>query len=314
MRSLPAARGVVTRHYRRQHCLRGASLLVARQPPAPARAMSTSGAGVARPDPSWRPGQGARVGAGAAGHGAGDFVSVAPQELPADRSAYALLISAVVPRPVAFVSTLSPDGRANLAPFSYFGLLCHDPPTLAFCTTRRAGAPKDTLANVLRTNECVVNLISDPFLEAANHCSGEYAPELDEFVLSGLSKLPSESLPLKTPRCAEALVQMECVVTRTEDLVGRAGMITATVITCLVKLVHVHKSAHRVDPRGNDYVDLAAFQPVGRLGGNDYARIALQDVITMARPPADPAKWTPPVPSTATSAAAAAPAAPKQGN
>jgi flavin reductase (DIM6/NTAB) family NADH-FMN oxidoreductase RutF len=138
------------------------------------------------------------------------MVKITPAELPAGKSLYALLISAVTPRPIAFVSTQSAAGVTNLAPFSFFGMMCHDPPTRVFCTTHRSGdrPEKDTLANIRETSECVVNMISEDLVEAANCCCGEYPADVDEFLLSGLTKVPSE-LPLNTPRVGEAKVQME---------------------------------------------------------------------------------------------------------
>ena len=214
-----------------------------------------------------------------------EMVRVDPSALPPGKSAYALCISAVVPRPVAFVSSLSADGVANLAPFSFFGLMCHDPPTLVFCAVRRKSEPKDTLANVLHSKECVVHIIDERIVEAANACCGEYAPEVDEFELSGLSKAAS-SLPGGTPRVAEALVAMDCTVTKTEDLVGRSGEVTATMVFCRVDLFHLHPGVARKTASGSDYVDLSALSPISRLGGNDYGRTG--GVFSMPRPAAVP--------------------------
>merc|ERR1712070_826680 len=169
------------------------------------------------PDPNWKPGQGGRYG----GKGI-DMVSIVPNDLPPGKSLYALLISAVTPRPIAFVSSVSSTGVPNLAPYSFFGLMCHDPPTLVFCTVLRGGTPKDTLSNLKETGECVVNMISEEFVEAANCCCGEYPPEVDEFELSGLTKAPSK-LPRRTPRVKEAMVQFECKVVDIKELIGASG-------------------------------------------------------------------------------------------
>lgn len=212
-----------------------------------------------------------------------EMVHVDPQALPPGKSAYALCISAIVPRPIAFVSSLSADGVANLAPYSFFGLMCHDPPTLVFCTVRRKSGPKDTLSNVLQSKECVVHIISETFVEAANACCGEYAPEVDEFELSGLTKVAS-SLPGGTPRVAEALVAMDCTVTKTEDLVGRSGEVTATMVHCRVDLFTLHPGVARKTASGSDYVDLSALGPISRLGANDYGRTV--GAFAMPRPSA----------------------------
>lgn len=235
------------------------------------------------PDPLWKAGQGGML------KPPKRVVTIIPSSLPAGKSLYALLISAVTPRPIAFVSTISSTGSANLAPFSFFGLMCHDPPTLAFCTVYRGGKPKDTLANLRESGECVVNMISEDFVEAANCCCGEYPPEVDEFELSGLTKVPSVSLPrYSPPRVGEAKVQMECRVTELKELIGREGKPTATMITCEIVAVHLHESVHRKTAQGSDYVDHESFRPVGRLGGNDYGTIA--EIFSMDRPPSDAEK------------------------
>ena len=108
----------------------------------------------AKPDPSWRPGHGP-----SGGPPMEEMVTIVPNELPRDKSVYPFLISSVVPRPIAFVSTKAPDGKINVAPFSFFGLMCHDPPTLAFCTVPRKDQDKDTLKNCKETKECVVNMV-----------------------------------------------------------------------------------------------------------------------------------------------------------
>src|SRR6185369_11494060 len=93
-----------------------------------------------------------------------------------------LLVEVVVPRPIAFVSTISQDGVLNLAPFSYFTVASSNPPVICFCPiVRRDGSRKDTLVNVEATGEFVVNIVSEEIGAAMNVCSGEYPPEVDEF-------------------------------------------------------------------------------------------------------------------------------------
>jgi len=247
------------------------------------------------PDPQWKPGDGGRVDAPvstgeyvetAPGKGdCGQYFQMSPGELAPGKSAYALLISAVVPRPIAFVSSQSADGVVNLAPFSFFGLMCHDPPTVVFTTVHRGGQPKDTLANVRETGECVVNIIGESFVEAANVCSGEFTSDVDEFELSGLTKVPSKALPCGTPRVGEAGVQLECKVVEIRDLVGRGGKPTASMIICEIQMIHIHKDVHRVTKNGSDYVQFDGLKPMSRLGANDYGRTG--GVFAMPRPPND---------------------------
>eukprot|EP00450_Noctiluca_scintillans_P014234 CAMPEP_0194484614 /NCGR_PEP_ID=MMETSP0253-20130528/5895_1 /TAXON_ID=2966 /ORGANISM="Noctiluca scintillans" /LENGTH=293 /DNA_ID=CAMNT_0039324453 /DNA_START=44 /DNA_END=925 /DNA_ORIENTATION=- len=215
----------------------------------------------------------------------GEVVKVCEvSELPLGKSMYAFLISAVVPRPIAFVSTISNDGVVNLAPFSFYGVMSHDPPTLVFCPIYRQGKPKDTLANCIANGECVVNMISEHFVEAANCCCGEYPADVDEFQVSGLTKVPSH-LPKGTPRVGEAMVQFECKVAEVKELIGQSGKGSCAIVICSIQRVHAHTAILRKTDSGSDYVDLKDYKPISRLGGNDWARTS--GVFTMPRPPAD---------------------------
>src|SRR5438105_705504 len=114
---------------------------------------------------------------------------------------YRVLIGSVVPRPIAFVSTLSADGINNLAPFSFFNAFCADPPVVGFGPVWRNPA-KDTIANIRATREFVVNVVSEEIADAMNVCSGDYGPEIDEFQKSKLTPVPS--VIVKPPRVQES--------------------------------------------------------------------------------------------------------------
>src|SRR5262249_35024070 len=120
------------------------------------------------------------------------------------------MIGAIVPRPIAFVSTISPEGVYNLAPFSFFTGISANPPTICFCPMVKAGADprKDTLRNIEAVPEFVVNIVSEEFAEKMNLCSGEYPPGVDEFQVSGLTPVASDLV--KPPRVRESHVNMEC--------------------------------------------------------------------------------------------------------
>jgi flavin reductase (DIM6/NTAB) family NADH-FMN oxidoreductase RutF len=128
---------------------------------------------------------------------------------------YKLLIGSVVPRPIAWVSSVDAEGVRNLAPFSYFMAITHDPPTIAFSSGPRGAeigggvrGKKDTLHNVEVTREFVVNVVDDALAEAMNVTSGDYTPDVDEFTQAGLVAAPS--VKVKPPRVAAAPVNMEC--------------------------------------------------------------------------------------------------------
>jgi flavin reductase (DIM6/NTAB) family NADH-FMN oxidoreductase RutF len=127
----------------------------------------------------------------------------------ADR-AYPLLVSLVTPRPIAFVTTISPDGKINAAPFSFFNVLGAQPPIVAFAPgDRDDGTPKDTALNVRATHEFVVNLVDESIAEAMNQCAASLPYGENELVRAGLTAAPSSSV--KPPRIAEAPASLECV-------------------------------------------------------------------------------------------------------
>jgi flavin reductase (DIM6/NTAB) family NADH-FMN oxidoreductase RutF len=137
-------------------------------------------------------------------------VTIDPQQAD-PKSIYQLLIGAIVPRPIAFISTISASGIANLAPFSFFTAASADPPVICFCPMVRAdSSTKDTLNNIRETSEFVVNIVPEEIAANMNLCSGEYPPDVDEFAISGLTKAPSDFV--KPPRVLESPVQMECRV------------------------------------------------------------------------------------------------------
>ena len=127
----------------------------------------------------------------------------------ADR-AYQLLASLVTPRPIAFVTTISADGKINAAPFSFFNLLGAHPPILAFAPGDRAdGTPKDTTLNIRATHEFVVNLVDEAIAEAMNQCAASLPYGENELEHAGLHSAPSSLV--KPPRIVEAPASLECV-------------------------------------------------------------------------------------------------------
>ena len=126
----------------------------------------------------------------------------------ADR-AYAILASLVTPRPIALVTTISPEGKVNAAPFSFFNLLGADPPILAFAPgDRDDGTPKDTARNIRLTHEFVVNLVDESIAEAMNQCAASLPYGESELVSAGLHGAPSSVV--KPPRILESPASLEC--------------------------------------------------------------------------------------------------------
>jgi flavin reductase (DIM6/NTAB) family NADH-FMN oxidoreductase RutF len=188
---------------------------------------------------------------------------------PAD--VYKLLIRTIVPRPIAWVSTVSSDGVLNLAPFSFFTAITADPPTICFAPARKAGGTKkDTLANAEATGEFVVNIVSEDLGAAMNDSATDYPAEIDEFERAGVTALASEFVA--PPRVAESPVHMECKL-QTTVAVGNAGGI---LVIGEVVLFHVDD---RVIDDGK--VDADLLNAIGRMGGMDYSRT--EDRFTLER-------------------------------
>jgi len=135
-----------------------------------------------------------------------------PSELDT-HSVYKLLIGAVVPRPIAWVSSRSRDGVLNLAPYSFFNVVSREPPMLAISIGPRTGGesyPKDTLTNIRESQEFVINIVSVPLANAMHESSINHPPEVDEFERAGLT--PADCAVIETPRVAEAKISMECTL------------------------------------------------------------------------------------------------------
>ncbi len=190
----------------------------------------------------------------------------------ADR-AYALLASLVTPRPIAWVTTISPEGAVNAAPFSFFNVLGAEPPIVGFCPgDREDGTPKDTARNVRLTHEFVVNLVDEDLAEAMNKTAAAVPYGTNELDLAGLTAAPSSVV--KAPRIAEAPASLECVEWGTLQIGGNRLVIG------LVKRVHVRDAL--LDPE-TLRIRTEAFHVIGRMASPHwYART--RDRFEMVRP------------------------------
>lgn len=182
---------------------------------------------------------------------------------------YHFMISLVVPRPIAFVSTVNPAGRRNLAPFSFFNAISGDPPLVGISILDRRDDPKDTLRNIRDTREFVVSLVNEPLLAPMVETSGDWPAEADEFEVAGLAAAPSDMV--RPPRVAASPVAMECRLYQ-EVALGSAAFVVGEIVR-----VHV---ADEVLTDGR--VDAAKLRSVGRLGGDGYC--VVRDVIHKSRP------------------------------
>lgn len=185
-----------------------------------------------------------------------DFAALTPRER------YKLLIGAVVPRPIALVTTIDAQGVVNAAPFSFFNCLSADPAILALGVEYRpTGAQKDTGRNVRETLSFTVNIVSDALVEGMNVCAVPFEPGVDELIEAGLTAKPGVKVPC--PWIGEAPAAFECRHHTSLGIGNSREIILGEVVYAHFRADVVNSEKHYVDPVGLD--------AVGRMGGQGYA-------------------------------------------
>lgn len=190
-----------------------------------------------------------------------------PSELGAEKI-YRLMTGIVVPRPIAWVTSLSAKGVLNLAPFSAFTFVSQKPPMLAISVGRKAGVYKDTAHNILDNEEYVIHIADTPLMHAVHDSSVEHPPEVSEVELLKLETLPSERI--KVPRLAAAPVAMECRFRQCLEF----GDARSRLIVGEVVMFHLREGLVE-----NGKVETAALDPIARIGGPRYARLG--EIVTL---------------------------------
>jgi flavin reductase (DIM6/NTAB) family NADH-FMN oxidoreductase RutF len=188
---------------------------------------------------------------------------------------YKLMVGIIVPRPIAFVSSISSDGVLNLAPFSFFTAISANPPVICFSPMVRGSDSqrKDTLHNIEATGEFVVNIVSEEFAPQMNATSAEFAPDVDEFAVSGLTPVRSDLV--KPPRVGESKASMECRLLQVVHVSPKP--LGGSLVIGEVLRFHIRDAI--VD---NFRVDPDALRAIGRMGGPTYCRTT--DRFDMTRP------------------------------
>jgi flavin reductase (DIM6/NTAB) family NADH-FMN oxidoreductase RutF len=189
--------------------------------------------------------------------------------------------SCVVPRPIGWISTLSADGVANLAPYSQFQNLTFDPPYVMYAANQRThGGRKNSTDNAEQTQEFVWNMATWDLREAVNKSAQEVPPQVDEFDLAGVTKAPSRIV--KPPRVAESPVHFECRYHMTLRLPGNGAMGSVDVV--IGRVVGIHIADDFITPDGR--LDILKARPIARLGYYDYTSV--DSLFEMVIPDANP--------------------------
>lgn len=209
-------------------------------------------------------------------------MDIAPSQLT-HRELYGTLLNVVAPRPIAWVSSLSASGIANLAPFSFFNVVCVNPPLLGFSPSHRAPRksetgssgvePKDTLRNIRETGEFVVNIVTYELTEAMNLTSGDYEASASEFDVARLASAPSRLV--RPPRVAASPASMECKLHQILDF--NPGPEGGALVIGQVVSIHVEAEYLKEGRVDRDSLDL-----IGRMGGLQYTRT--KERFDLARP------------------------------
>jgi flavin reductase (DIM6/NTAB) family NADH-FMN oxidoreductase RutF len=191
-----------------------------------------------------------------------------------ERENYKLLIGSIIPRPIAFVTTLSKNGVLNGAPFSYFNIVSAGPPMISLSIQRSEGVQKDTARNISDLKEFVVHIVDEDNVRQINETAAKLPPDQSEVELAHLT--PIDSVKIKVPGVAEAKIRMECVLEHSLALGGTDSEGCDLIIGRVVHF-HIHNDIYdqgRIDPR--------RLAPVSRLAGHDYAKIG--EIFTIERP------------------------------
>lgn len=189
-----------------------------------------------------------------------------------------ILLTAVAPRPIAFASTIDTKGNINLSPFSFFNVFSANPPIMIFSPARRVkdNTTKHTLENVKEVKEVVINVVNFPMVEQMSLSSTEYDKEVNEFVKTGLTQIPS--VKIKPPRVAESPVSFECIVNDIVELGDQGG--AGNLI--IARVVYIHINNEYLDQAGN--LDTKKLDLVARLGGSWYTRVTEESLFEIPKP------------------------------
>lgn len=197
-----------------------------------------------------------------------------PKQL-SERENYKFLIGSIIPRPIAFVTSLSEEGVVNAAPFSFFNIVSSNPPMISVSIQRKKGEQKDTARNIRTQEQFVVHIVDTENVEQVNDTAASLPPNESEIAVAGLSLVKSEKIDV--PGVKEAKVRLECVLEKALELGGDDNHPGCDLIIGKVVYYHIEESLYE-----NGRIDSEGLAAISRLAGNDYAKIGEQ--FTIERP------------------------------
>ncbi len=192
-----------------------------------------------------------------------------------ERDNYKFLTGSIIPRPIAFVTTLSKEGVLNAAPFSYFNIITDSPPMVSISVHRRNGLRKDTSRNALDAGAFVVHICDESYIEAVNQTAASLGPDESEVLLAGLTSIQSEKITV--PGVAEAKIRMECVIEQAIPLGGTEAAPACDLLIGRVVCFHIAEELYQ-----NGRIDSQGLKPVSRLAGSSYSKLG--EIFSLERP------------------------------
>ncbi|WP_309121802.1 flavin reductase family protein [Paenibacillus sp.] len=202
------------------------------------------------------------------------MISIDPAQRTA-RDNYKLLIGSIIPRPIAFVTTVSDIGVLNAAPFSYFSIVSSAPPMISVSVQRKSGTRKDTARNAIGAGAFVVHIVDETNVEAVNRTAAGLPSDESEVTYAALTPVASEAIAV--PGVREAKIRMECVLEKALELGGTDAEPACDLLIGRVVRFHLAEEVYQ-----GGYILADRLQPVSRLAGNEYA--ALGKSFTLERP------------------------------
>ncbi|BAM46779.1 flavin reductase family protein [Amphibacillus xylanus] len=202
------------------------------------------------------------------------MLSFDPKEI-SERQNYKFLIGTVIPRPIAFVTSISEDGVVNGAPFSYFNVVSSNPPMISVAVQRKAGQMKDTARNIVKQKEFVIHIVDHENVEKVNETAANLPHDESELTRANLTTVPSKKVTV--PGVKEAKVRFECVLEQAIEL-GENDEVGVDLLIGKIVHYHIDESIYQSDQR----IDADKLAAVSRLAGNNYAKIG--EIFEIERP------------------------------
>ena len=202
------------------------------------------------------------------------MLSFDPKEI-SERQNYKFLIGTVIPRPIAFVTSISEDGVVNGAPYSYFNVVSSNPPMISVAVQRKAGQMKDTARNIVKQKEFVIHIVDHENVEKVNETAANLPHDESELTRANLTTVPSKKVTV--PGVKEAKVRFECVLEQAIEL-GENEEIGVDLLIGKIVHYHIDESIYQSDQR----IDADKLAAVSRLAGNNYAKIG--EIFEIERP------------------------------